>query len=81
MSENASAACGLFAKSGSARTSGTTSTPSSCTIVRAQNDASREASELSIPTRALPHWRSASTKLMTAIGVPQSTDASFAPSS
>ena len=45
-------------------------------IARAQNDASRGASELSRPTSALPHWRSSSTKLITAIGAPQIAEAS-----
>jgi hypothetical protein len=51
--------------------SGTTSVPLASWIVCAQNEAARGAFELSRPTSALPHWRSASMKLMIAIGVSQ----------
>jgi hypothetical protein len=39
--------------------------------VWAQKEAAPGASEVSSPTSALPHWRSASMKLMIAIGVSQ----------
>jgi hypothetical protein len=69
------------AKCSSSSVSETTSRPSSVQIVRAQNETSRGTSELSSPTSALPHWRSASTKFMTAIGVRQIADASWTTSS
>jgi hypothetical protein len=53
----------------------TSSAPGS-RIAREQNDASRGASVLWSPMIALPHWRSASTKLMIAIGVSQIAAAS-----
>jgi hypothetical protein len=71
----------ILRPTGSLSVSGTTRTPVSCVMVRAQKDAWRGASELSTPINALPHWRSASTKLMIAIGVSQSAAASATTSS
>ena len=68
---------GFSAKRASSRASGT--------IIRswprmacAQNATSREVSWAASPTRALNHWRSRSTMLIAAMGVPQIWEASSA---
>jgi hypothetical protein len=71
---------GLAAKRSSSRASGTSSS-SSCRIACAQKETSRAVSGASIPTLALNHWRSESTRLIIAIGVPQIWAASRARSS
>ena len=68
---------------GSARrrwASGTTKS-SRCWMAWAQKAMLREVSRAETPTRALNHCRSASTRLMSAIGVPQISEASSARSS
>src|SRR5260370_20191991 len=66
---------GLSRKRSSASASGTTKT-SGCKIAVEQKAISREVSEASMPTRDLNHWRSSSTREISAMGVLQINEAS-----
>ncbi len=71
----------LSAKRASAAASGTTITAPGRSMAWAQNEAPRSVSRTGRPTFDLNHWRSASTKLTAAIGVPASWAAMMAMSS
>ena len=71
---------GLSRKRASTEASGTTKR-SRCLMAWVQKAMLREVSRTETPTRALNHCRSASMRLMSAIGVPQISDASSARSS
>src|SRR6266850_2609807 len=66
---------GLSRKRSSLSASGMTKT-SDCKIAVEQKAISLEVSEASIPTRDLNHWRSSSTREISAMGVLQTNDAS-----
>src|SRR6267378_3478401 len=66
---------GLSRKRSSLSASGTTKT-SDCRIAVEQKAISREVSEASMPTRDLNHWRSSSTREISAMGVLQTNEAS-----
>src|SRR5260370_15783217 len=66
---------GLSRKRSSASASGTIEA-SDCKIAVEQKAMSRDVSEASIPTRDLNHWRSSSTREISAMGVSQTNEAS-----
>src|SRR5882762_4193530 len=71
---------GLSRKRSSLSASGTTKT-SDCKIAVEQKAMSRDVSEASMPTRDLNHWRSSSTREISAMGVLQTNEASSVKSS
>src|SRR3989475_4003124 len=66
---------GLWRKRSSASASGTTKT-SDCKIAVEQKAMSRDVSEAPMPMRDLNHWRSSSTREISAMGVSQTCEAS-----
>src|SRR3989440_5825813 len=65
---------GLSRKRSSTSASGTTKT-SDCKMAVEQKAMSRDVSEASMPTRDLNHWRSSSTREISAMGVLQTNEA------